>query len=284
MNGEESYITPFAVGEVMSGAAIGVVVDSRATGLQPGDVVAHEHGWREVAVADGRSFSELDPRGLPLSAYLGVLGAPGLTAYVGISEVGQVRETDTVFISGAAGAVGSLAGQVAKLRGARVIGSAGSTEKVGWLRNDLGFDAAFNYKDGNVADLLAAAAPEGIDVFFDNVGGDHLQAAIGAMRTHGRIVLCGAISVHNDEKPTPGPSNLIELIYRRITTHGLLVIDHLDRMPGFLEEVGGWVREERIAFRETFVDGLENMPEALIGLHHGGNIGKMVVRLGGTSA
>jgi NADPH-dependent curcumin reductase CurA len=284
MNAGESYIEPFEVAEAMEGAAIGVVVESRSASFEPGDVVAHQHGWREVALGDADAFYKMDASAVAASAYLGVLGMPGLIAYVGVTDIAQVGTGDTVFVSGAAGAVGSLAGQVAKLRGSeRVIGSAGSAEKVAYLL-ELGYDAAFNYKDGSVAEQLAIAAPDGIDVFFDNVGGEHLEAAIGAMNTHGRMALCGMIATANDASPTPGPTNLFELLARRITVRGMLVTDHLDRLPAFYEEVGGWLRDGQVSYRETIVDGIENMPDAFLGLFRGNNVGKMIVRLEGPGA
>src|SRR3712207_3489613 len=189
-----------------------------------------------------------------------------------------LREGDVVFVSGAAGAVGSVAGQVARLRGHRVIGSAGSPSKVAWLLEEAGFDAAFNYRDGRVSDLLAAAAPDGIDVYFDNVGGEHLEAAIGALRTHGRVALCGSISQYNALEPR-GIRNLGLAVGKRLTLRGYIIRDHGDRMPDFVREVGAWVREGRIRFTETVVEGLERAPEAFIGLLRGENTGKMLVRL-----
>jgi len=205
---------------------------------------------------------------------------PGLTAYAGLLDVAAMVPGDTVFVSGAAGAVGSMVGQIARLRAARrVIGSAGSADKVKWLTDELGFDVAFNYKDGPVAEQLAQAAPDGIDVFFDNVGGDHLEAAIGAMRLNGRIALCGAISVYNATEPAPGPRNLMLLVGNRINMRGFIVTDHAARQPSFIAEVSKAMREGRLRYRETFVDGIDNMPDAFIGMLRGENTGKMVVRL-----
>jgi NADPH-dependent curcumin reductase CurA len=279
MNDVKSYVPPYAVGAVMDGGAVGEVVASRSDALEVGDQVLHALGWREYAVAPAGRFRKVDDVGLPMSAYLGVLGMPGLTAYVGLLDIAAMRPRDTVFVSGAAGAVGSLAGQIAKQRGARVIGSAGSAEKVALLTDTLGFDAAFNYRDRPVRESLAEAAPDGIDVYSDNVGGEQLEAAIGAMTTHGRIALCGAISAYNDTKASPGPRNLGLLIGKRITMRGFLVGDHADRMPDFVREVGGWLREGRITFQETVVEGIENTPQAFMDLLRGANAGKMVVRL-----
>jgi NADPH-dependent curcumin reductase CurA len=280
MSDAKSYVPPFALGAALDGRAIGEVVESRAEGLAEGDVVLHGLGWREHALLDAGAVRRLDLDGLPASAFLGVLGMPGLTAYVGLLDIADVKEDDIVFVSGAAGAVGSLAGQIAKLRGHRVIGSAGSAEKVAFLREELGFDAAFNYKDGPVTDLLAAAAPDGIDVYFDNVGGDHLAAAIDAFNNYGRVALCGSISGYNDPAGRPGPSNLHLAVGKRLTLRGFIVVDHGARMKDFISEIAPAVRDGRIVFRETVVEGgLEQAPQALIDLLRGANTGKMVVKL-----
>jgi NADPH-dependent curcumin reductase CurA len=211
-----------------------------------------------------------------------VLGVPGFTAYVGITDVAPVADGDVVFVSGAAGAVGSIAGQIARLRGAkRVIGSAGTDAKAGYLTGELGFDAAFNYRSGDVRELLATAAPDGIDVYFDNVGGDHLEAAIGTARNFGRIAVCGHISQYNATEPPPGPRNLFMLVTKRLAMRGFLIIDHGDRYQSFLADMSGWLADGRIQFRETVVDGLENAPGAFLGLLDGQNTGKMLVRIPG---
>jgi NADPH-dependent curcumin reductase CurA len=279
MNDAESYVPPFQLDHPMEGGAVGEVVVSNAEGLEPGDVVTHQLGWREHAVLPAGQVRKVDPDGLPESAFLGVLGMPGLTAYAGLLDVGELREGDTVFVSGAAGAVGSLAGQIAKLRGNTVIGSAGSPEKVAHLVDDLGFDAAFNYKDGPVAEQLAEAAPEGIDLYFDNVGGEHLEAAIGALRMHGRVAMCGAISVYNATEPAPGPRNLPLAIGKRLTLRGFIVSDHAKRLRDLHAEVAPAVRDGRIEFRETIAEGLENAPRAFMDLLQGKNTGKMLVKL-----
>jgi NADPH-dependent curcumin reductase CurA len=215
----------------------------------------------------------------PLSVYLGVLGMTGMTAWVGLNLV-EVKDGDVIFISGAAGAVGSAAGQLAKLRGCRVIGSAGSAEKVKFLREECGYDVAFNYKAAPLREQLKAAAPDGIDVYFDNVGGEALEAALSALRLHGRIIACGGISVYNEEKPRPGPSNLFNMITRRLTMKGMLVSDWLDRKGEFEKEVGGYFRTGKLKNRETVVEGIDNAVAAFLGLFLGQNIGKMVVKLG----
>jgi NADPH-dependent curcumin reductase CurA len=280
MNDVKSYVPPFSVGEVMDGGAVGTVVESHTSALNVGDTVAHQLGWREYAVADAQALRKVDPDLAKPSAYLGVLGMPGLTAYVGLLDIAAMRSGDTVFVSGAAGAVGSLAGQLARQNGARrVIGSAGSETKVAYLREELGFDEAFNYKEGPVEAQLARVAPEGIDVFFDNVGADHLEAAISSARNYGRIALCGAVAQYNDTEPAPGPRNMIQVVGKRLSLRGFIVLDHFDRYPDFVSEVGGWLRGGDVQVRETVVDGIENMPEAFIGLLNGDNIGKMLIRI-----
>jgi hypothetical protein len=286
MNDAKSYVPPFALDAPLEGGAVGEVVESRSPGLAPGDHVLHGLGWRDYAVGPARAFRRLDTtNGVAPSAYLGVLGMPGFTAYVGLTEIAQMKEGDVVFVSGAAGAVGSIAGQIARLRGAsRVIGSAGSPDKVAYLVEDLGFDAAFDYRAAPVADQLAAAAPDGIDVYFDNVGGEHLQAAIGAFRTFGRAALCGAISSYNATGPVPGPDNMWLLVSKRLKLQGFIVSDHSHLMPQFVREMSQWLAEGRVRFSETVVGGLENAPDAFIGLLRGQNTGKMVVQLADPSA
>jgi NADPH-dependent curcumin reductase CurA len=278
MNDVKSYVPPFQIGEPLEGGAVGEVVESNDPTAKPGTFVLHQLGWREYAVVPGDRVTAVDPA-LPLSSYLGVLGMPGMTAWAGLFEVAGYRDGETVYVSAAAGAVGSLAGQLAKLRGSRVIGSAGSTEKVDWLTGELGFDAAFNYRETSVGRALRELAPDGIDVYFDNVGGSHLEAAIFNMRTRGRIALCGAIEQYNDAASAPGPRNLSIAIGRRLTLRGYIVTDYWNRYPDFLAEVGPLVRDGTVRYRETVVEGIERAPEAFIGLLRGDNIGKMVVRL-----
>ncbi|SEM15335.1 NADP-dependent oxidoreductase [Streptacidiphilus jiangxiensis] len=281
MNDAKSYAPPYALGEAMHGGAVGRVVASAAEGFEPGDAVLHGLGWREYADVPADQAFKVDAGAAPLQAYLGVLGMPGLTAYAGLLRVGRFQEGDAVFVSGAAGAVGSVVGQVAKLRGASlVVGSAGSDEKVRKLVEEYGFDAAFNYKNGDVVGQLAKAAPEGIDVYFDNVGGEHLEAAIGALHVHGRAVLCGAIAQYNDTTPPAAPRNLATVIGKRLTLQGMLVGDHYDLQREFVTEVGGWLRDGRLRFEETVVDGFDNAVDAFLGLLRGANTGKMLVHVG----
>ncbi|HEX4690701.1 MAG TPA: NADP-dependent oxidoreductase [Solirubrobacteraceae bacterium] len=280
MNDVPSYVPPFKLDKALAGAAVGEVIASRADGVEEGALVVHDRGWREYAVLDARYAHRIDRSIAPPSAFLGVLGSTGLTAYAGLLDVAGLREGDVVFVSGAAGAVGSVAGQIAKLRGHTVIGSAGSPEKVALLRDQLGFDAAFDYHDGRVSKLLRAAAPDGIDVYFDNVGGEHLEAAIGSLRRYGRIALCGAISSYNATEPPAGPRNMHMAIGKRLTMRGFIVFDHHDRRPDFEREVGSWLREGRLHAPETIVEGgIEQAPQAFIDLLRGTNTGKMLVRL-----
>ncbi|MCO6010706.1 NADP-dependent oxidoreductase [Actinoallomurus purpureus] len=281
MNDVKSYTPPFALNEVMTGGAIGEVVESNSPDLRPGDVVLHQLGWREHAVAPADQFHKVTPvDGVSPSAFLGVLGMPGLTAYAGLLDIAGMKEGDTVFVSGAAGAVGSLVGQIARLRGAaRVIGSAGSDEKVAYLTDRLGFDAAFNYKSGLVRKLLAEAAPDGIDVYFDNVGGDHLEAAIEAFNNHGRAAICGAISMYNATEPQPAPRNLPLMIGKRLTLRGFIVIDHYHQFGDFVREVGGWLAEGQMEFEETVFEGVDHAVDAFLAMLRGQNTGKMIVRL-----
>ncbi len=282
MNDARSYTPPFALGETMTGGALGQVLESRAEGVPVRAWVLHDQGWRTHAVLEaGRARVVTPLPGVPLSAFLGVLGMPGLTAYVGLLRVAEFRAGDAVFVSGAAGAVGSVAGQIARLKGAsQVVGSAGSADKVAHLKNDLGFDAAFNYRDGPVAAQLREAAPDGIDVYFDNVGGEHLEAAISAMRPFGRSALCGAISVYNATRPPEGPRNLALAIGRQLTLRGFIVSSHADMQGAFLREAGGWLAAGELKAEETVVDGIDAMPAAFMGMLAGQNTGKMIVRLG----
>jgi NADPH-dependent curcumin reductase CurA len=280
MNAAGGYADPYEIGRPLYGGAVGEVVASHAEGLRTGDFVVHQKGWREYSTVTARQGYAVDTDLAPASAYLGVLGMTGLTAYVGLLDIAALRDGDVVFVSGAAGAVGSLAGQLAKLRGHTVIGSAGSPEKVAYVKEELGFDTVFDYHDGPVADRLRAAAPDGLDVYFDNVGGEQLEAALGCMRMHGRIAMCGAISGYNATEAVRGPRNLSYAIGRRLTMRGFIVSDHTDRQAAFAREVGPLLREGRLRFRETKVrGGIPAAPQAFIDLLRGANTGKMVVEL-----
>ena len=278
MNEGPSYVTPFALNAVLEGGAIGEVVASRVSAFKAGNIVTSNFGWREAFIARPQDLHSVDPGIAPLSVYLGALGMTGMTAWAGL-ELGEVKAGDVVYISGAAGAVGNVAGQLAKLRGCRVIGSAGSTEKVLFLRDECGFDAAFDYHVGPVAEQLKVEAPDGIDVYFDNVGGSTLEAALGALRIHGRVIACGGISGYNDEKPQPGPSNYFNVITKRLTIQGLIVRDWMDQQYEFEKEVGGLFRAGQLKNKETVVAGLDQAVGAFLGLFSGKNLGKMIVKL-----
>jgi len=281
MDDRKSYVPPFQVGEPLDGGAVGEVVASAADGFEPGDTVLHGLGWREYALVEARSAVKVDPAVAPLGAYLGVLGMTGMTAYAGLLRTAEFKPGDVVFVSSAAGAVGQVVGQLARHRGAgRVIGSAGSAAKVAYLTDELGFDAAFDYHDGTVREQLKRAAPDGIDVYFDNVGGDHLEAAISALNVHGRITVCGMISVYNATEPTPAPRNLAMLIGKRITMRGMLVRDHGDLRETFVKEVAPLVADGTIRHRETVFEGLERAPEAFLAMLRGEGVGKNLVRIG----
>ena len=263
----------------MTGGAVGQVVVSRTAAHPEGSWVVHSLGWREWALSDGSGLRSIDPSVAPVSTSLGVLGMPGLTAYYGLFELGAPKEGETVFVSGAAGAVGSTVGQMAKIAGCRVIGSAGSEEKLAWLR-ELGFDAAFNYRERKPREALAELAADGIDIYFDNVGGDHLEAAIGALRARGRVVACGSISRYNDVEPTSGPRNMFMVVTKRLRIQGYIVSDHFDRFGEFYAQALEWVGDGRLRYRETVIEGIENAPHAFVGLLRGENIGKMLVKVG----
>ncbi|MCM0676643.1 NADP-dependent oxidoreductase [Micromonospora phytophila] len=279
MNDVKSYVPPFQVDAPLDGGAVGEVVASEAEGIKPGDTVLHGLGWREYALLDARAARPVDPSLAPASAYLSVLGMTGLTAYAGLLDVAAMKPGESVFVSAAAGSVGSLVGQIAKLKGAgHVVGSAGSAAKVERLKA-LGFDAAFDYHDGPVRDSLKAAAPDGVDVYFDNVGGDHLEAAISSMKLHGRAAICGMIAQYNDTEPPAAPRNLALVIGKRLTLRGFLVGDHGNLRNQFVQEMSGWLRDGKISYDETVVDGIENAPAAFLGLLRGENLGKMLVRV-----
>jgi hypothetical protein len=279
MNDVRSYVAPFTLGEAMTGGAVGRIAVSRSPRHAEGDWVVHQLGWREWALSDGSGLRPIDPTAAPVSTALGVLGMPGFTAWYGLFEIGRPKEGETIFVSGAAGAVGSAVGQMARIAGCRVIGSAGSAEKVAWIR-ELGCDAAFDYRERSPREALADLAPDGIDIYFDNVGGDHLEAAIGALRTHGRIVACGSISRYNDAEPTPGPRNMFMVVTKRLRLQGYIISDHGDRFGEFARQATEWVQDGRLQYRETIVEGIENAPSAFLGLLRGQNIGKMLVDVG----
>jgi NADPH-dependent curcumin reductase CurA len=238
-------------------------------------------GWREYFLSDGSDITRIDPDLAPIQAFLGIAGMPGLTAYVGLLDIGKPKAGDTVFVSAASGAVGSVVCQIAKINGCRVVGSAGSDEKVAWLLAEAGVDAAFNYKQvNNLTAELGRLCPNGIDVYFENVGGKHLEAALANMNDFGRIVVCGMISTYNATAPQPGPRNLGTIIGKRLLLQGFIVSDRYDRLTEYHADLANWIAEDKITWRETIVEGLENAPQAFIGLFTGQNFGKMLVKVG----
>ena len=277
MNDVKSYVPPFQVGEPMDGGAIGEVVESRADGLQPGDLVPHMAGWRDEAVVPARTANKLPDLGAPPELFLGVLGVTGMTAYFGLLDAASAKQGDVVFVSAAAGAVGSAVVQIAKAKGMTVIGSAGGEEKCDFVRS-LGADQVVDYKAAPILKGLAAAAAEGIDVYFDNVGGDHLDAAFALARNNARFAICGMIEGYNAREPMSFRF-IQRIIAARIRLKGFIVFDYFPRMSEFYAEMGPWVANGTVKSRETVVEGLENMPDAFLGLFKGANVGKMLVRL-----
>ncbi len=280
MRDVKSYVPPFQIGEPLEGGCIGVVVESNNPKFAAGDHVMGMNGWREYWLSDGKGVAKVDASLAPLQSYLGILGMPGLTAYVGLFKIGELKEGETVFVSAASGSVGSLVCQLAKIKGCKVIGSAGSDEKVEWLKKELHVDEAFNYKKTEkLTSTLAKLCPGGIDVYFDNVGSGHFEAALNLMNDFGRVVVCGMISRYNDEEAAAGPGNLFLITMRRLTVKGFIVTDHADMRKQFLTEVGQWIAGGKIVWKETVVEGIENAPGAFLGLFDGNNIGKMLVKL-----
>ena len=284
----EGYFPAMPLGNAMSGIlTVGEVVESRAEGFAPGDTVSHAFGWRDYAIVEAGkveiggigTLRLLDTSIAPPQAYLGALGGTGLTAYSGMLHLAELRPGDVVWVSAAGGAVGNLAAQMAKLKGHRVIGSAGSDQKVAYLLDVIGLDAAFNYKTGSLAESLHEAAPDGIDVYFDNVGGDHLEAALGALRRFGRVVMCGTISEYEQGVPIPGPSNMFLAVAKELTLRGLRGNTYSHLIPELWQEMGEWVRDGRVKTHETIIDGLENAPRALASLLCGETSGKTLVRI-----
>lgn len=277
----KSYVPPFQIGRPLEGASVGRVIASKNDALKEGDTVLSMQGWREYFVSGDAGLTRVDAGRLPAQAYLGVAGMTGMTAYVGLLHIGELKEGQTVFVSAAAGAVGSVVCQIAKLQGCYVVGSAGSDEKVSWLVKEAGIDAAFNYR--KTEDVIAEVGrhfPDGIDVYFENVGGVHLEAALEHMRPNGHIVMCGMISMYNAVKPVPGPARLPYVISKKLTMKGFIVSDHFDKIGEFMTDMGKWIQEGKIKWKETIVDGIEKAPEAFIGLFKGENFGKMIVKVG----
>lgn len=278
---KNSYMPPVAIGEVMRALAVGQVVESNNPKFAVGDHVSGILGMQEYAYSDGNGISKVDPKLAPLPLYLSTLGMPGMTAYFGLLEVGQPKEGDTVVISGAAGAVGTIVGQIAKIKGARVVGIAGGADKVRYLTEELGFDAAIDYKSEDVSAALKQHCPKGIDVYFDNVGGDILDAALAQLAFGARVVICGAISQYNNTTPIKGPSNYLNLMVKRATMKGVMVSDFYPRAMEAAMVMGGWIMSGRLKSREDIVEGLENFPETFQKLFTGENNGKLILKVAG---
>ena len=281
MREDAVYAQAYALNEVMYGGAIGEVVESNDPSLNQGDIVLNQKAWQDRFVAPASTLVKLEPFDrAQLSLYLGTLGMPGLTAYVGLFKFGEPKAGETVFVSAASGAVGANVCQIAKHLGCRVVGSCGSDEKAQWLKDHCGVDEVINYKTcGDLSAALAAAAPEGIDVYFENVGGDHLQAAINSMNPYGRIAACGMISGYNAATPEPGPNNLMLIVGKKIRITGFIVSDHVDMREAFLSEMIPWIQAGKITSQETVIDGIDHAVDAFLGLFSGNNFGKMVVKL-----
>jgi len=277
----ESYIEPFQLGEAMLGGAVGQVLASNSAEFRVGDYVQSMLGWREYAIDKAEAFTKVDPSLAPIEAFLGAFGMPGITAYAGLIRVGELKEGDTVFVSAASGAVGQVVCQLAKARGCYVVGSAGSDEKCEWLLKEAGVDKVINYKTcGSLNKAVRAAFPDGIDVYFENVGGAHLEAALNNMKVFGRIALCGMIAQYNDTVRSPGPSNLIMAVSKRLKIEGFIVFDHEDLMPEFLAEMSKLLKAGKMKWQETIEEGIENAPNAFLKLFAGSNTGKMLVKIG----
>jgi NADPH-dependent curcumin reductase CurA len=277
----ESYVAAFEVGKPLDGGSIGVVETSNNPDFPEGTLVQTGMGWREYFNSDGQGINKVRPiEGASLTSLMGAAGGTGLTAYVGLFRIAAMQDGETVFVSAAAGAVGQIACQIAKIKGCFVIGSAGSDEKCRWLEDECGVDATINYKTcGDITKALAAVAPKGIDVYFENVGGEHLEAAINCMNVKGRIAVCGMISQYNAREASAGPSNLISIIGKDITMRGYVLGNHFDMAGDFYKDISKWISEGKIKWSETVYDGIEKAPEAFIGLFEGKNSGKMLVRL-----
>ncbi|MEV0945682.1 NADP-dependent oxidoreductase [Rhodococcus sp. NPDC049939] len=284
MSAAESYAEPVEIGEVMVGGTVGQVVESRHPGFESGDYVLAYAGWQSHAVVVGDQLQKLDPAAAPLSTALGVLGMPGFTAYSGLLKIGQPKEGETVVVAAASGPVGSAVGQIAKLKGARAVGIAGGPEKCAYLLDELGFDAAIDHRAPDFGEQLRAAVPDGIDVYFENVGGAVAAAVLPLLNEYARVPVCGLIAHYNDATAPEGPDRLPEFLSRvlvkSLTIRGFIMAEFVGEMyTDFLRDVSGWIRDGRFAYREDFVDGIENAPTAFIGLLEGRNFGKMLVRV-----
>ncbi|WP_062260990.1 NADP-dependent oxidoreductase [Endozoicomonas arenosclerae] len=276
----KSYIPPFAVGEVLEGGAIGEVVESRNSAFVVGSKVSSMSGWREYFISSGQDLQPLPETTVDDQAFLGILGMPGMTAWAGLMQIAELKEGDRVFVSAASGAVGSTVCQIAKLKGCFVAGSVGTDEKAHYLKDELGVDAVINYRTtDNLHEAVAQACPEGIDVYFENVGGDHLEAVLNVMNDHGRIAVCGMIDQYNATAPVPGPANLSQLIVKKLKMQGFIVFEHWEHYPEYVKQMSQWIQEGKVSWKETVFEGIEQAPDAFLGLFTGMNTGKMLVKL-----
>jgi NADPH-dependent curcumin reductase CurA len=281
MNAADTYLPAIPLGEVMRGIGIGIVEESRHPGFSAGDLVQGLPGWQTYALSDGTGYSKLPPAPVPLEAHFALLGHIGLTAHYGLLEIGEPKQGETLVVSAAAGAVGSLVGQIGKLKGCRVVGIAGGEKKCAWIRDDLRFDAAIDYRNEDVFESLRKHCPQGIDIYFDNVGGPILDAVLPLINNHARIPLCGMISQYNSARPSPGPSNLAMLIIRRARMQGFIILDHLANAAPAVRDLVTWYAEGKLRYRTEMVEGIENAPEALLKLFSGQNTGKLLVKVSG---
>jgi len=279
INEGKSYIDPVAIGDVMRAGGVGRVIESNNPAFAVGDHVLGISGVQSHWLSNGKGVRKVDPRMAPLPKFLGVLGMPGMTAYFGILDVGAIKEGEIVLVSGAAGAVGSLVGQIAKIKGCRVVGIAGGKEKCDYLTGELGFDVAIDYKSESLYPALKAACPKGIDVYFDNVGGETLDAALAFLRFKGRVALCGAISQYNSTEPIKGPQNYLSLLINRGRMEGFIVFDFEKEFPRFFRDMGQWLAEGKLQSREHIVKGIETFPDTLLMLFDGRNQGKLVIEV-----
>jgi NADPH-dependent curcumin reductase CurA len=280
MEARVDYVAPLKIGDVMRGSGAGIVLESNNEAFPVGCAVTGQFGWRRYLATDGKQHAMRQvPEGVPLPTALNVLGITGLTAYFGMLEIGKPQAGQTVLISGAAGATGSVAGQLARIAGARVVGIAGGTQKCEWLLGELGFDAAIDYRAGDVAAQVAELCPRGVDVFYDNVGGEILDIALDNLADRARVVLCGGISRYNETGPIPGPVNYFNLVYRRARMEGFIVLDYAQRFPEATDALRRHLESGELRSRETILDGFQRLPEALIGLFHGNNLGKQLVKV-----
>lgn len=278
MNAARSYIAPVEIGAVMRAGGIARIRESKLSGFDVGEHVFLMTGVQQFCVSDGKDVQKVNPDIAPLPTFLSVLGMTGLTAYFGVLEVGAIEAGETVVVSGAAGAVGSVVGQIARIRDCRVVGIAGGKQKCDYLVDELGFDAAIDYKSEDLRDSLRQHCPKGVDVFFDNVGGDTLNTVLPMLRMHGRVVICGAISQYNNTGPVAGPSNYMSLLVSRARMEGFVVFDYAKKYPEAIAAMVGWLAEGRLKSQEQIEDGIENFPALLLKLFEGGNFGKLILR------